>query len=130
MKIVEASDTRAFNRLLARREGDDRPFERRVQRIVDEVRTGGDRALARFAKEFDCVSGPLEVTRKEMREGAARVDPAVRQAIARLTAGSTRAAPSRISFGVTSSDPVTRSNRLAKRASARSPPVRTSSTMR
>jgi histidinol dehydrogenase len=82
MKIVEASDTRALNRLLARREGDDRPFERRVQRIVDEVRTGGDRALARFAKKFDCVIGPLEVTRKEMREGAARVDPAVRQAIA------------------------------------------------
>jgi len=82
MKIVEASDTRALNRLLARRERDDRPFERRVQRIVDEVRTGGDRALARFAKRFDRVTGSLEVTPKEMREGAARVDPAVRRAIA------------------------------------------------
>ena len=82
MKIVEASDTRALNRLLARRERDDRPFERRVQRIVDEVRTGGERALARFAKRFDRVTGSLEVTPKEMREGAARVDPAVRRAIA------------------------------------------------
>ena len=82
MKIVEASDTRALNRLLARRERDDRPFERRVQRIVDEVRTGGDRALARFAKRFDRVTGSLEVTPKEMREGAARVDPAVRRVIA------------------------------------------------
>jgi histidinol dehydrogenase len=82
MKIVEASDTRVLNRLLARRERDDRPFERRVQRIVDEVRTGGDRALARFAKRIDRVTGSLEVTPKEMREGAARVDPAVRRAIA------------------------------------------------
>jgi len=82
MRIVEASDTRALNRLLARRERDDRPFERRVQRIVDEVLTGGDRALARFAKRFDRVTGSLEVTPKEMRQGAARVDPAVRRAIA------------------------------------------------
>ncbi len=82
MRIVEARDTRALNRLLARREHDDRPFERRVQRIVDEVRTGGDRALARFAKRFDRVTSSLEVTPKEMREGAARVDPAVRRAIA------------------------------------------------
>ena len=82
MRIVDARDTQALNRLLARRERDDRPFERRVQRIVDEVRAGGDRALARFARRFDRVSGPLEVTPKEMREGAARVDPGVRRAIA------------------------------------------------
>jgi histidinol dehydrogenase len=82
MKIVETGDTRALNRLLARRERGDRVFERRVLRIVDEVRTGGDRALARFAKRFDRVSGALEVTLKEMRESAARVDPAVRRAIA------------------------------------------------
>jgi histidinol dehydrogenase len=82
MKIVEAADTRALNRLLARRERGDQAFERRVLRIVDQVRTGGDRALARFAKRFDRVSGALEVTPKEMREGAARVEPAVRRAIA------------------------------------------------
>ena len=82
MKVIEAGDTRALNRLLARRARDDRPFERRVQRIVDEVRTGGDRALTRFARRFDRVSGALEVTPQEMRDGAARVDPAVRRAIA------------------------------------------------
>ena len=82
MKVIEAGDTRALNRLLARRESDDRPFERRVQRIVDEVRTGGDRALTRLARRFDRVSGALEVTPQEMRDGAARVDPAVRRAIA------------------------------------------------
>ena len=83
MTIVEASDTRAVDRLVAPAGGtDDRAFERRVERIVDEVRTGGDRALLRFAKRFDRLSGPIEVTAKEMRDDAARVDPRVRRAIA------------------------------------------------
>ena len=86
MKIVEASNTRAIDRLLTPAGGDDRAFERRVQRIVDQVRSGGDRALAGFARRFDKVSGPLEVTRKEMRDGAARVEPAVRRAIAQAAA--------------------------------------------
>jgi histidinol dehydrogenase len=83
MKIVDAKNTRAIDRLLAPAERPgDRAFERRVQRIVDEVRTGGDRALARCAKRFDRLSGPIEVSAKEMRDGAARVEPAVRRAIA------------------------------------------------
>ena len=83
MKIVNAGDKRAIARLLTADAADDRAFERRVQTIVDGVRTGGDRALARFAKRFDGVSGPIEVTAKQMRDGAARVDPAVRRAIAK-----------------------------------------------
>jgi histidinol dehydrogenase len=83
MRIVEATDTKAVDRLVAPADGTgDRAFEQRVQRIVDEVRTGGDRALARCAKRFDRLAGPIEVTAKEMRDGAARVDPAVRRAIA------------------------------------------------
>jgi histidinol dehydrogenase len=83
MTIVAASDTRAVDRLVAPvGGGGDRAFERRVERIVDQVRTGGDRALARFAKRFDRLSDPIEVTAKEMRDGAARVDPSVRRAIA------------------------------------------------
>ena len=86
MKIVEASNTRAIDRLLTPADGEDRTFERRVLRIVDEVRTGGDRALARFAKRFDRVTGPIEVTAKDMRDGAARVEPAVRCALAKAAA--------------------------------------------
>src|SRR5215471_473776 len=82
MKIVEAGDTRALNRLLARHEREDRLFERRVLRIVDDIRANGDRALSRFARRFDRVTGPIEVTATEMRAGAARVDAAVRRAIA------------------------------------------------
>jgi histidinol dehydrogenase len=83
MKIVEAGDTRALNRLLARHERDESLFDRRVRRIVDDVRANGDRALLRFARRFDRVTGPIEVTAAEMRQGAARVDAAVRRAIAK-----------------------------------------------
>ena len=61
---------------------DDRAFDRRVQAIVDAVRTGGDRALLRFARKFDRLAAPVEVSAEEIRDGAARVDPPVRRAIA------------------------------------------------
>jgi histidinol dehydrogenase len=81
LKIVSASDTRAIARLLAPARGDDRALDRRVQAIVDAVRTGGDRALTRFARRFDGLSAPIEVSADEVREGASRVAPAVRRAI-------------------------------------------------
>jgi histidinol dehydrogenase len=86
MKIVDAGDKRGIDRLMTPAGADDRAFERRVQRIVDQVRDQGDRALARFARRFDHVSGPLEVTAEEMRDGASRVDPAVRRAIKQAAA--------------------------------------------
>ena len=86
MKIVDASNTRAIDRLITPGGGEDRAFERRVLRIVDQVRTGGDRALARLARRFDKVEGPIEVSAREMRDGAARVEPAVRRAIANAAA--------------------------------------------
>jgi histidinol dehydrogenase len=81
LKIVSASDTRAMARLLAPARGDDRALDRRVQAIVDAVRTGGDRALTRFARRLDGLSAPIEVSADEIREGASRVEPAVRRAI-------------------------------------------------
>ena len=81
MRIVNASDTRAIARLLTPTRGGDRVFERRVQAIVDSVRSGGDRALERFARRFDQASPPLEVSPDEMRREALKVDPAVRLAI-------------------------------------------------
>jgi histidinol dehydrogenase len=83
VKIINATSRAALERLVSPARRDDRSFDRRVQSIVDGVRTGGDRALARFAKRFDGVSPPLEVSAREMRNGAMRVPPAVRNAIAR-----------------------------------------------
>jgi histidinol dehydrogenase len=82
MRIVDAGDTRAIERLLAHDAGHDRSVYRRVRTIVDQVRSGGDRALAAFARRFDGVRPPLEVTPDEMRDRARQVDPGVRRALA------------------------------------------------
>ena len=92
LRIVNASDTRAIARLLAPARGDDRALDRRVQAIVDAVRTGGDRALTRFARRFDGLSAPVEVSADEMREGAARVRPEVRRAISQAARNIARVA--------------------------------------
>jgi histidinol dehydrogenase len=81
VRIVEATNRRAVERLIATASRDDAAFERRVRAIVSAVRTGGDRALERFARRFDGAEGPLEVTRAEIRAGAATVDRSVRRAI-------------------------------------------------
>ena len=81
IRIIDARDRRSLTRLLDRSARGDRAFERRVRTIVDRVRTSGDRALVRFAKRFDDVRPPLEISRDEMRAAAVQVDPAVRRAI-------------------------------------------------
>ena len=81
IRIIDASDKRAIGRLLARGGRGDPALDRRVRTIVDRVRSDGDRALLRFARAFDGVRAPLEVTAEEMHEQASRVAPDVRRAI-------------------------------------------------
>lgn len=81
MRIIDASNKRALEQLFAKKETADRVFERKVASIVQKVRTGGDRALLRFAKQFDHLSQPIEVSRQEMEAEAAKVAPDVRLAI-------------------------------------------------
>ena len=81
IKIINASNKGAIERLLARGGRGDRALDRRVRTIVDRVRSGGDRALLRFAREFDGAAPPLEVTAEEMRDQAKRVAPDVRRAL-------------------------------------------------
>jgi histidinol dehydrogenase len=54
-----------------------------VKAIVARVRGDGDTALLGFARRFDGVSPPIEVSRDEMRAAAARVPDDVRRAIRR-----------------------------------------------
>jgi histidinol dehydrogenase len=81
MRIIEAGNKRALEQLFTKKESTDRVFERRVRTIVQNVRTGGDRALVRFAKQFDTLTLPVEVTRDEMEREAAKVPGDVRLAI-------------------------------------------------
>jgi histidinol dehydrogenase len=92
MRIVEASNKKAIERLLAPAAQRDRVFERRVQTIVDRVRRDGDRALTAYARRFDRVTGAIEVSEATMRAEAARVDGSVRRAIRQAAANIARVA--------------------------------------
>ena len=81
LKIVESANRKAVWALLAPERTRDAATDRRVARIVADVRRDGDRALLRYARRFDRLEGPLEVTREEMRESAALVPRSVRAAI-------------------------------------------------
>jgi histidinol dehydrogenase len=54
-----------------------------VKRIVADVRKRGDRALLRYAAEFDGLAGPelLRVTPEEMTTAWGAIDPALREAL-------------------------------------------------
>ena len=82
MKIIDAADETALSRVFARDRAADRAFERRVAAIVGQVRDQGDAALLRFARRFDRLSMPIEVSRTEMEAEASRLPLDVRRAIA------------------------------------------------
>ncbi len=54
-----------------------------VRRIVSYVRRGGDRALLRYAAQFDGLAGPehVRVTQEEMAVAWDQIDPALRDAL-------------------------------------------------
>jgi len=81
MRIIDAADERAIARLLDRAPSRDAAIERRVARIVADVRRQGDRALLRHARRLDGLDGALEVSRAEMEAAAREIPPAVRRAI-------------------------------------------------
>lgn len=81
LKIVESTNHRAVQALMAPGQGRDAATERRVAAIVDDVRRGGDRALLRYAKKLDGLAGAAEISREEMRAAARRVPAETRAAI-------------------------------------------------
>jgi histidinol dehydrogenase len=80
-KVIDGKNRTAVSQLLDRGSLRDAALDRRVRQIVERVRTGGDRALGRFARQFDGVSGPLEISAADMRDAARLLPPDVRRAI-------------------------------------------------
>jgi len=89
-RIVEAGDTAAVKALLWPERDRDGETEQRVSHIVADVRTNGEAALLRYAREFDHLEGPIEISRKEMQTRAKTVPARVRTAI-RVAAKNIRA---------------------------------------
>jgi histidinol dehydrogenase len=81
LRIVESANRRAVRALLAPERVRDAATDRKVAKIVGDVRRGGDAALLRYARRFDRLDGPIEVPLAEMRRAAATVPRPVRAAI-------------------------------------------------
>jgi histidinol dehydrogenase len=90
IKIVDAGDLDAVKALLWPDRDRDGETDQRVARIVSDVRTEGEPALLRYAREFDRLDGSLEVSKKEMQAAAKTVAPSVRTAM-RVAARNIRA---------------------------------------
>ena len=82
MKIISSTNSSAVERLLGPMVDHDTTTRATVASIVAAVRRRGDAALLQYARRFDGVHGPLEVSKEEIADGADRVPPKVRAAIA------------------------------------------------
>ena len=82
IKIITSRNVKAVDRLLSGTATGDRTTAAYVAAIVSAVRRRGDRALLQYARRFDGLKEPLEVSPEEIEEGAARVPPKVREALA------------------------------------------------
>ena len=94
LKIVESTNRRAVEALLSPKRPRDAATDRRVATIVSDVRRKGDRALLKYAKSLDGLTGPIEISRPEMLTAAATVPKSVRAAI-RAAARNIRAVATR-----------------------------------
>ena len=81
IRIVDSSNRRVVDALLSPERIRDQATERRVEQIVADVRRTGDRALARYARELDGLTGAIEVSLEEMRRAARDVPAPVRAAL-------------------------------------------------
>src|SRR5262245_27680302 len=80
IRIVDSTNRRAVSALLSPERTRDTATERRVAEIVSAVRRR-DRALVRYARDLDGLTGSIEVSRDEMRRAAREVPAPVRAAI-------------------------------------------------
>jgi histidinol dehydrogenase len=81
IRIIRSGDAAAVNRLLTVDRDRSGPVEQRVAEIVARVRRAGDTALVRYARRLDKLRRPIELTMREIRDGAAQAPAPVRRAI-------------------------------------------------
>ena len=83
MRIVLSSNRPAVAQLLSATRIRDRATESGAAAIVTRVRRGGDAALQRYARQFDGLTGSIEVPRRAWDEQAEKLPRDVRRAIAK-----------------------------------------------
>ena len=70
-----------FSAFLGRNRDNDENVDRVAAEIVADVRARGDAAVAEYTKKFDKVEGALRITDAERDAAAAKVPPALREAL-------------------------------------------------
>jgi histidinol dehydrogenase len=83
IRIVSSSNRIAVSQLLAAERVRDRSTVLATERIVDRVRRSGDEAVKRYAREFDGLTGSIEVPRAKWEAQARGLPAEVRAAIKR-----------------------------------------------
>ena len=81
MRIIESSNRQTIKELVDRRQEVDPKLTRRVARIVDSVRDSGDKALLRYAKRFDQLDQPVEISHQELQASLRSIAPDLRVAL-------------------------------------------------
>jgi histidinol dehydrogenase len=79
--VIRSTAKREVEALIDRSAARAASAERRVRRIVADVRHGGDVALVKYARRLDGLEGPMEVSAQEMRRAARSASADVRRAI-------------------------------------------------
>jgi histidinol dehydrogenase len=87
--IIRSSDRAAVTALIDRRPARNARVDRQVAAIVAEVRSGGDKAVLKYARRFDQLEGGIEVSARAMRASAATVPADIKRAI-RMAAANIR----------------------------------------
>jgi len=82
MRIVESSNVKKVAALIGIGAESDARVERAVRRIVQDVRRRGDTALLAYARKFDGLRAPVEITRGQIEAAARQVPVETRKAVA------------------------------------------------
>ena len=81
MRILHTSDAGAIDRLVDRDAARQPDVERRVARIVADVRRRGDAGVEAWRRRLDGSTGPIELSRRALHRGWRDTPPAIRAAI-------------------------------------------------
>jgi len=81
MRIISSSNRRAIDWLASRDAARSPVVERRVRRIMADVRRRGDAALREWSHRLDGLTGPLEVSVRELRRGWDATPPPLRASL-------------------------------------------------
>ena len=73
LRIIPSSDSAAVERLLDRSAAVDPSVDRQVAAIIDAVRRDGDRAVLAYARQFDLLDGPIEISAADIAADARSV---------------------------------------------------------